>query len=312
MSHKANHIYFSCLIPVRIFFCVATFCCNNNFNDMFLSLQCFHISHWPNGLCHLGDDKCKEIARQVKKNVLMISSNTRCAGRQCLQLHDFVPSSFKTGRHSPWWLSTLCMMHLRAQLHRQLLFGICTGKRGSCWMNLSSCWPTTVWLQLLLCPYQLIVDFCNLFSCNWAVVLCTCWHITTMVAITIIVIVKWHWPLDAFNGLTTLIVALGVTLGICSCVTRMTQISGSTRLVLEVLCTFRQQQWCHCCFSSPPRATLGTRVDPCDDFDHKQGFHLVVLWDFKIGGNQCRHNLSLSQWVSSPLAIGSVNNLIVR
>ncbi len=55
--------------------------------------------------------------------------------------------------------------------------------------------------------------------------------------------------------------------------------------------------------------TFCTKVDHCDDFSHKRGFHLVALWDFKIGGNQCRHNLSLSQWASSPLAIGSVNNL---
>jgi hypothetical protein len=67
--------------------------------------------------------------------------------------------------------------------------------------------------------------------------------------------------------------------------------------------------WRHCCFSSPPRLTFGTRVDHCDDFGHKRGFHLVALWAFKIGGNRCRHDLSLSQWVSSLLAIGSVSNL---
>jgi hypothetical protein len=108
-------------------------------------------------------------------------------------------------------------------------------------MNLSSCWPTTVWLQLLLCPYQLVVACCNLFSCNGAVVLCVCRHVTIIMAITDFVIIKWHWRLDAFNGITTLIVALGVTLGICSCVTRMTQISGCTRLVPEILCTFQHQ-----------------------------------------------------------------------
>ena len=82
-------------------------------------------------------------------------------------------------------------MHLWAQLHRQSFFGICTSKSGSCWMNLSSGWPTTVWLHLLLHQYQLIVVCCNLFSCNGAVVLCVCWHVT---------IVKWHWCLNAFNG----------------------------------------------------------------------------------------------------------------
>ncbi len=151
------------------------------------------------------------------------------------------PSFFMTGRHSQWWSSALHLMHLWAQLHRQSLFGICSSKSGSCWMNLSSCWPITVWLQLLLRQYQLIVGCCNLFSCNGIVVLCVCWHVTIIVAITVIVIIKWHWHLDAFNGITTLIVVLGVTLGICSCVTRMTQINGSTRLVPEVLCTFRHQ-----------------------------------------------------------------------
>ncbi len=100
------------------------------------------------------------------------------------------PSSSKTGRHSQWWPSMLHLMHSWAQLHRQSLFCICASKSGSCWMNLSSCWPTTVWLQLLLRQYQLIVVCCNLFSCNGAVVLCVCWHITIIVAITVIVIIK--------------------------------------------------------------------------------------------------------------------------
>jgi hypothetical protein len=54
-------------------------------------------------------------------------------------------------------------------------------------------------------------------------------------------IIKWHWCLDAFNGITTLIVALGVTLGVCTCVTMMTRISGSTSLMPKLLCTFRHQ-----------------------------------------------------------------------
>ncbi len=112
------------------------------------------------------------------------------------------PSSFKTGRHSQWWSSTLHLMHLWAQLHRQSFSGICASKSGSCWMNLSSLWPTTVWLQLLLCPYQHIVDCCNLFGCNaGTVVLCACCHITIIVSITIIVIFKWHLRLDALNDL---------------------------------------------------------------------------------------------------------------
>ncbi len=119
------------------------------------------------------------------------------------------PSSFKTGRHSQWWLSMLRLMHWRAQLHKQSFFGICTNKSGSCWMNLPPCWPTAVWLQLLLHQYQLIVDSCNLFSCNGAVVLCVCWHVTIIVATTVIVIVKvtlafgciqWHNNVDRCIG----------------------------------------------------------------------------------------------------------------
>ncbi len=100
-------------------------------------------------------------------------------------------------------------------------------------MNLSSCWPSTVWLQLLLCPYQLIVDCCNLFGCNaGAVVLCACCHVTIIGAITVIVIIKWHWCLDTFNGLITLILALGVLMfGICSCMTRQRK-----SVVAQVLC----------------------------------------------------------------------------
>jgi hypothetical protein len=65
-------------------------------------------------------------------------------------------------------------------------------------------------------------------------------------AIMVIMTIKWHWYLDAFNGLAMLILALGVTLGICSCVTRMMQISGSTSLVPAVHCTFRLQLYRDC------------------------------------------------------------------
>ncbi len=143
--------------------------------------------------------------------VFVISSNTRCAGTQCLQLHDILPLPLRQeGIHNDG--CPLCIWCIRGHS--------CTGSH---------------------CQYQLIVACCNLFSCNEAVVLCMCWHVTIIVAITVIMIVKWHWHLDAFNGITTLIVVLGVTLGVCSCVTRMMQIGGSTRLVLEVLCTFQHQ-----------------------------------------------------------------------
>ncbi len=275
-------------------------------------LWCFHISHWPNGLCRFGNDKCDKIALEANNNVFVISSNTRCAGAQFQQLHDFIPSSFKTGRHSQWWSSTLHLMHLWAQLHRQSLFGICASKSGSCWINISSCWPSAVWLQLLLHPYQLIVDCYNLFSCNGAVVLRMCWHVTTMVAITIIVIVKWHWRMDVFNGLTMLIVALSVMLAICSCVTRTMQFSGSTSLVPEVLCTFQHQLYGKC------DVTTAFLPHQCQSL--AQGLIIVMtlvtnvasscgaLGTPKIGSNQCWNVISLSLWVSLPLAIGSVIN----
>ncbi len=90
MSHEANHIYYSCLVPVRIVSCIATCCCNYHFNEILFAMV-FYFCHWPNGLCQLGDDECEEIAREVKYNVFVISSNTRYAGIQCLQLHDILP-----------------------------------------------------------------------------------------------------------------------------------------------------------------------------------------------------------------------------
>ncbi len=141
-------------------------------------------------------------------NVFATSSNTRCAGTQCLQLHDILPLLLRQeGIHNDG--HPRCIWCIRGHS--------CTGSH---------------------CQYQLIVACCNLFR---AVVLCVCCHITIIVAIMVIMIVKWHWRLDAFNGITTLIVALSVTLGICSCVTRTMQISGCTRLVSEVLRTFRHQ-----------------------------------------------------------------------
>ncbi len=148
------------------------------------------------------------------------------------------PSSLETGRHSGW-SSTLHLIHMWEQMHRQLLFGICASKSGSCWMNLSYCCPTTVWLQLLLHQYQIIVACSNLFNCNGAVVLCMCWHVTIIMAITVMMIIKWHWHLDEFNGLITFIVVLGVTLGVCSCMTRM---RGPLHLQTSVVC----ETWRHC------------------------------------------------------------------
>ena len=167
-------------------------------------------------------------------------------------------------------------MHSWAQLHRQSLFGICASKSGSHWMNLSSCWPTTVWLQLLLCPYQLIVACCNLFSCNGAVVLCVCWNVTIIVVMTVIVIVKWHWHLDAINGQQHSLLRWG-----SRWVFALVWQGRHKSAVAQGL--YRR---------SSARSDFSTRVDCCDDLGHKHGFHLVALWAFKIGGNQCQHNLS--------------------
>ncbi len=151
------------------------------------------------------------------------------------------PSSFETGRHSQWWSSTLHLMHLWAQLHRQSLSGICASKSGSCWMNLSSCWTTTVLASAPTASISTYSCLLKSIQLQCGSKLCMCWHNTIIVAITVIVIVKWHCCLDAFNGITTLIVTLGVMLGIFSCVTRTTQISSCTKLLPEVLCTFRHQ-----------------------------------------------------------------------
>ncbi len=73
-----------------LFFCVATFAIMTISMKPFL-LWYFHFSRWPNGLCHLGDEKCEEVVREVNYIVFVISSNMRCAGTQCLQLHDIIP-----------------------------------------------------------------------------------------------------------------------------------------------------------------------------------------------------------------------------
>ncbi len=41
ISHETNHIYFSCLIPARIVFCMATCWWGDRFNEMFL---CYGVS----------------------------------------------------------------------------------------------------------------------------------------------------------------------------------------------------------------------------------------------------------------------------
>ncbi len=193
------------------------------------------------------------------------------------------PSYFKTGRHSQWWSSTLHLMHSWAQLHRQSLFGICTSKSGNCWVNLSSCWPAIVWLQLLLQQYQLIVVCCNLFSCNGAVVLCVCWNITIIVAITVIMIIKVALAFGCIQWPNNVDYCIGCHAGHLL----LSDNNANQRLhkawagdSLHDQTSVVRETWCHCCFSSPPRSTFGMRVDHCDHFDHKRGFHFVALWAF--------------------------------
>jgi len=107
---------------------------------------------------------------------------------------------------------------------------------------------------------------------------------------------------------------IGCHVGLCSCATRRTQINGCTGLVPEVLCMFRHQ--------------LCIERDNIAAFLLHQGYPLVLglivvmtllvtivvvilmLWAFKDGGNQSWYDSSLIQWVvSSPLAIGNVDNL---
>ncbi len=41
MSHEANHIFFSCLVPVRIVFLHGNICCSNHFNETYF---CYGVS----------------------------------------------------------------------------------------------------------------------------------------------------------------------------------------------------------------------------------------------------------------------------
>ncbi len=146
------------------------------------------------------------------------------------------PSSFKTGRHSQWWSSTLHLMHLWAQLRRQSLFGICASKSGSCWMNLSSC--------LALAPTASISTYsCLLQSIQlqWGSSLVRVLkrhnycgnhgHRDRQVALAFGCI-QWHNNVHPCVGEHVWHMLLH---------DKATQISGSARLVQEVLCTFRHQ-----------------------------------------------------------------------
>ncbi len=175
----------------KLFFFRGNICCNNHFNKTYFRYGVSILVIDPIDFAILGMINVNKLhGRLITTYLWLIKYEMRWGTMPTATWH--TPSSLKTGRHSQLWSSTLHLMHSWAQLHRQSLSGIYASKSGSCWMNLSSRWPTTVWFQLLLCQYQLIVACCNLFGCNGAVVLCVCWHVTIIVIITIIMIVKWH------------------------------------------------------------------------------------------------------------------------
>ncbi len=295
MSHEANHIYFSCFVPVRIVLCLATCCCNDRFNKNPFCYGIFILVIDPMDSAVLETINVNKLhGKSIIRICDLIKYEMRWDTMPAATWHTL--SSFKIGRHTQLWLSTLHLMHSWAQLHRQSLLGICTSKSGSCWMNLSSCWPTAVWLQFLLCPYQLIVDCCNLFSCNWAVVLCVCWHVPFIMAIRVIMIVKVALVFGSIQWHNNIDCCVRCHVG---CLLLCDKDNANQRLhkactgdPLHVPTSVVWGTWCHCCFSSSPRLTFGTKVDCCDDFGHKRGCHLVALWAFKIDSNLCWHDLS--------------------
>ncbi len=215
VSHEANCIYFSCLIPVRIVLCMATCCCKDFFNEKLLCCDVSILVIGSMDFAVLGMINVKKMHGKLIITYLWSHQIQDALGNNAyssMTLFHLPLTLRQEGIHNDGHPHCICCIcgHSCTGSH---FFGICASKSESCWMNLSSCWPTTVWFQLLLCQYQFIVACCNLFSCNGAVVLHAYWCVTYMVAITVIMIVKWHWRLDTFNGLTTLILVLGVTLG---------------------------------------------------------------------------------------------------
>ncbi len=164
------------LIPVRIDFCMATCCCRDRFN-----YGIFILVIDPTNFVILGAINVKKLHGKSITMYLWSHQIQDALWHQAYSYTWHIPSSFKTGRHSQWWLSMLHLMLPWAQLHRQSLS-----------ISTYSCLSQSIQLQL---------------------VLCVCWHVAIILAITVIMIIKWHWHLDTFNGLTTLIVQLGVTLG---------------------------------------------------------------------------------------------------
>ncbi len=101
MSHKANHMYFSCLMPVQIFFCVATCWCNNHFNETFLCHGISILVTDPMDSAILGLIHVKILHGKSITCFNSFFSRVWNAGTQCLQLYDILPLPWrKEGIHN--------------------------------------------------------------------------------------------------------------------------------------------------------------------------------------------------------------------
>ncbi len=260
----------------------------------------FHISHWPNGLCRLGDDKCEEIALEVNYNVFVISSNTRCAGTQCLQLHDIFPLPLRQENihndgcprciwcihgHSCPGSHFLAYAQVKVEVVGQTIILLANNSLASAPTASTSTYSCLLQSIQLQWGNSLVHVLSHHNYCG------NHGHCDCQVAL-VLGCIQWHNNVDC---------CVGYHVG---CLLLCDKDDANQRLhmactggPLHVQTSVVHRTWHHCCFSYPPRLTFGTRDDHCDDFGHKRGFHLVVLWAFKIGGNQCWHDLSLSQWV---------------
>ncbi len=170
----------------------------------------------------------------------MISSNTRRAGTQCLQLHDILLLPLRQeGIHNDghpcciWCICGYSCIGSHFLAYAQVKVEV-VDESIILLVNNSLALAPTVSILTYSCLLQSI-------QLQWGSSLvhvlthhtycgnhghCDC-HVALAFGCI-------QWP-------TTIIITLGFMLGVCSCVTRMTQISNSTRLVKEVFCMFRHQ-----------------------------------------------------------------------
>ncbi len=147
-------------------FCVATWCCNDWFNEMFFIYGVSILVVDPMDSAILGMINVKKLHGKSITFFLWSHQIQDALGHNAYSSRHTL-SFFKTGRHSQLWSSILYLMHLWAQLHRKSLFGICASKIGSCWMNLSSCCTQTrVQLRLHLRNYCVWYVGADAF-CTW-------------------------------------------------------------------------------------------------------------------------------------------------